>query len=83
MVCKETFSFFKSQIGIFGTQNEGKQNTILTLSTITERERERERERENNEKNEKIKLWVNYHRTPLVRWSPHKYKCLWSVGGKG
>ena len=23
------------------------------------------------------------HRTPLVRWSLHKYKCLWGVGGKG
>ena len=22
------------------------------------------------------------HRTPLVRWSLHKYKCLWGVGGK-
>ena len=21
--------------------------------------------------------------TLLVRWSLHKYKCLWSVGGKG
>ena len=24
-----------------------------------------------------------YHRTPLVRWSLQKYKCLWGVGGKG
>ena len=24
-----------------------------------------------------------YHRTPLVWWSLHGYKCLWSVGGKG
>ena len=23
-----------------------------------------------------------YHRTPLVRWSLHKYKCLWDVGAK-
>ena len=23
------------------------------------------------------------HHTSLVRWSLHKYKCLWSVGGKG
>ena len=45
---------FKSQIGIFGTQNEDKQNTILTLSTITQ----------NSEKNEKIKLWVNYSNLP-------------------
>ena len=24
-----------------------------------------------------------HHRTPLVRWSLHKYKYLWGVGGKG
>ena len=24
-----------------------------------------------------------YHRTPLVRWSLYKYRCLWGVGGKG
>ena len=24
-----------------------------------------------------------HHRTSLVRWSLYKYKCLWSVGGKG
>ena len=24
-----------------------------------------------------------YHRTPLVQWSLHKYECLWSMGGKG
>ena len=24
-----------------------------------------------------------YRRAPLVRWSLHKYKCLWGVGGKG
>ena len=24
-----------------------------------------------------------YHHVPLVRWSLYKYKCLWSVGGKG
>ena len=24
-----------------------------------------------------------YHRAPLVQWLLHKYKCLWSVGGKG
>ena len=23
-----------------------------------------------------------YHRTPLVQWSLHKYKCLWSAWGK-
>ena len=23
------------------------------------------------------------HRAPLVQWSLHKYKCSWSVGGKG
>ena len=23
------------------------------------------------------------HRTSLVRWSLHKYKCSWGVGGKG
>ena len=23
------------------------------------------------------------HRTPLVWWSLHKYKCLWGVEGKG
>ena len=23
------------------------------------------------------------HRTPLVRWSLHKYKYLWDVEGKG
>ena len=30
---------------------------------------------------------INYdsfdHRIFLVRWSFHKYKCLWSVGSKG
>ena len=26
---------------------------------------------------------VYYHQTPLLRWSPHKYKCLWGVGGGG
>ena len=26
---------------------------------------------------------IIYHRTSLVRWSLHKYKCLWSVEGKG
>ena len=26
---------------------------------------------------------VMYHHAPLVRWSLHKYKCLWTVGGKG
>ena len=31
----------------------------------------------------KIKIQLDYHRTPLVRWSLHKYKCLWGVGGKG
>jgi len=23
------------------------------------------------------------HRAPLVRWSLHKYKCQWGIGGKG
>ena len=23
------------------------------------------------------------HHFPLVQWSLYKYKCLWSVGGKG
>ena len=31
----------------------------------------------------KIKMQLDYHRIPLVRWSLHKYKCLWGVGGKG
>ena len=26
---------------------------------------------------------IIYHRTSLMRWSLHKYKCLWSVGSKG
>ena len=30
-----------------------------------------------------IKNMINYHCTPLVRWSLHKYKCLWGVRGKG
>ena len=25
----------------------------------------------------------SYHRASLVRWSLHKYKCLWGVGNKG
>ena len=34
-----------------------------------------------------LKLYVTKkeerdHQTPLVRWSLHKYKCLWGVGGK-
>ena len=29
-----------------------------------------------------IKDSFPYHRAPLVRWSLHKYKYLWSVGGK-
>ena len=24
-----------------------------------------------------------YHRTPLVRWSLYRYKCLWGMRGKG
>ena len=30
-----------------------------------------------------IYISMHDHRTPLVKWSLHKYKCLWSVGGKG
>ena len=26
---------------------------------------------------------IIYYYTLLVRWSLYKYKCLWSVGGKG
>ena len=26
---------------------------------------------------------IYYHHAPLVRWSLHKYKCLWGVGSKG
>ena len=26
---------------------------------------------------------LSRHYTPLVRWSLHKYKCLWNVEGKG
>ena len=25
----------------------------------------------------------SYHHASLVRWSLHKYKCLWGVGNKG
>ena len=27
-------------------------------------------------------LKFSYHHISLVRWSLHKYKCLWGVGGK-
>ena len=30
-----------------------------------------------------FKEWNPHHRTPLMRWSLHKYKCLLGVGGKG
>ena len=30
-----------------------------------------------------FKNWDMYYRIPLVRWSLHKYKCLWDVGSKG
>ena len=31
--------------------------------------------------NKGIRTWD--HRTPLMQWSLHKYKYLWSVGGGG
>ena len=30
-----------------------------------------------------LETFTDYHHTPLVRWSFHKYKYLWGVGGKG
>ena len=32
---------------------------------------------------ESVNLVLKYHRTPLVQWLLHKYKCLCGVGGKG
>ena len=29
-----------------------------------------------------FKSQLDNHRAPLVRWSLHKYECLWGVGGK-
>ena len=30
-----------------------------------------------------LNLMMKDHRIPCVRWSLHKYKCLWGVEGKG